>query len=308
MKFYAGLTDKRWFDFLRQAPREDVNFWRPLGSTTFGAIPALAPFLFKLKAPHYAIGGVGFFSNYTSLPASVAWDVFRERNGYSTYEAFLAAIQGYRRAHGKADEQNPTIGCIVLTAPVFFNESEWVPAPEDWRNAIVTGKTYDSADTIGGKVWAQVEQRLSQYRQAPASFALEPTSLYKQGTTKVRIGQGAFRTLVTDAYERRCAISGERTLPVLEAAHIKPYKEYGPNETGNGLLLRSDLHKLFDNNYLTVDATDKRVLVSSRIREEFSNGKEYYRFHGQPLVSLPKRLEDKPTREFLEFHNARFRP
>jgi len=78
--------------------------------------------------------------------------------------------------------------------------------------------------------------------------------------------------IVTDAYERRCAITGERTLPVLEAAHIKPYSSGGPHEPENGLLLRSDLHTLFDQGYVTVDAHQLKVVVSSRIREEFENG------------------------------------
>ena len=51
---------------------------------------------------------------------------------------------------------------------------------------------------------------------------------------------------MTDAYERRCAVTGEKTLPVLEAAHIRPYALLGPHRVNNGLLLRSDLHKLFD--------------------------------------------------------------
>ena len=68
-----------------------------------------------------------------------------------------------------------------------------------------------------------------------------------------RLGQGAFRVLVTDAYRRRCTISNERTLPVLEAAHIRPYADNGPHQLSNGLLLRSDLHRLFDLGYFTVD-------------------------------------------------------
>ncbi len=306
MKFYVGLTDERWFNFLQQELREDVNFWRPLGSTKFGAVPAGAPFLLKLKAPHYAIAGVGFFTNYTSLPASVAWDVFRERNGYASFEAFQAAIQGYRRAHGKPTEINPLVGCIVLTEPLFFKKQDWVPAPEDWRGQIVSGKTYQTEDAIGGALWRAVEDRIAHYRQNAQPLVLESAGNYRSALTQVRIGQGAFRTLVMDAYGRRCAVSGERTLPVLEAAHIRPYAELGPNTVGNGLLLRSDLHKLFDSNYLTINASDQRILVSSRIREEFSNGKEYYRFHGQPLASVPNRLDDLPTREFLEFHNSRF--
>lgn len=88
---------------------------------------------------------------------------------------------------------------------------------------------------------------------------------------RARIGQGAFRAIVTDAYKRRCAITGEKTLPVLEAAHIKPYSESGPNLTKNGLLLRSDMHILFDKGYMTV--SNNHLEVSRRIREEYENGR-----------------------------------
>jgi putative restriction endonuclease len=61
-------------------------------------------------------------------------------------------------------------------------------------------------------------------------------------------------------------VTGEKTLPALEAGHIRPYAKSGPHEIRNGLLLRSDLHNLFDLGYLTV-ALDYRVAVSRRIRE-----------------------------------------
>jgi putative restriction endonuclease len=82
--------------------------------------------------------------------------------------------------------------------------------------------------------------------------------------------------MVTDAYDRKCVVTGERTLPVLEAAHIKPYNLVGRHEISNGLLLRSDLHTLFDLGYMTVTPDDLRVRVSRRIHEEFENGREYY--------------------------------
>lgn len=121
--------------------------------------------------------------------------------------------------------------------------------------------------------------------------------------TKLRIGQAAFRILITDAYLRRCCVSGERTLPVLEAAHIKPYAESGPHFISNGILLRSDLHKLFDAGYITI--TDKhRIEVSPRIKEEFQNGKEYYQYHGKSLFILPDRDSDKPDKKFIDWHNT----
>jgi putative restriction endonuclease len=61
-----------------------------------------------------------------------------------------------------------------------------------------------------------------------------------------RLGQGAFRISVTDVYQRRYAITGERTLPILDAAHIQPFADGGEHNITNGLLLRTDIHRLFD--------------------------------------------------------------
>ena len=107
--------------------------------------------------------------------------------------------------------------------------------------------------------------------------------------------------MVTDAYERRCAITGERVLPVLEAAHIRPYAQGGEHRTDNGLLLRSDLHTLFDRGYLTV-APDLRVEISPRIREEFDNGRDYYALQGRS-IRAPGRAADRPAIERLRWHN-----
>lgn len=92
--------------------------------------------------------------------------------------------------------------------------------------------------------------------------------------------------LVTDAYQRRCAITGEKTLPVLEAAHIKPYAEAEPHRIDNGILLRSDLHKLFDLGYVTVKA-ELRVEVSSRLKEEWERWREYYAHQGRNCGCSP---------------------
>jgi putative restriction endonuclease len=95
---------------------------------------------------------------------------------------------------------------------------------------------------------------------------------------------------------------------VLEAAHIRPYAESGPHRLPNGLLLRSDIHTLFDLGYLTV--TDKYdVEVSQRIKAEFENGRNYYAFHGKALANLPMRGDDRPSAEYLSWHNQhKFRP
>jgi putative restriction endonuclease len=107
--------------------------------------------------------------------------------------------------------------------------------------------------------------------------------------------------MVKESFSRRCAITGERTLPVLEAAHIMPYSVVMRHDVFNGLLLRSDLHKLFDEGYLTVDPKDRRIVVSKRIKEEFENGKEYYQLEGQ-LLREPSETWAKPLIDNLEHH------
>lgn len=111
--------------------------------------------------------------------------------------------------------------------------------------------------------------------------------------------------MVMDEYSRRCAITGEKTLPVLDAAHIRPYSENGPHKVSNGILMRSDLHTLFDNGYLTL-TKEFNIEVSRRIKEEFSNGREYYALHGKQLVSLPKNPANHPQSEFLEWHQNNY--
>jgi putative restriction endonuclease len=102
-------------------------------------------------------------------------------------------------------------------------------------------------------------------------------------------------------YNRRCAVTQEKTLPALEAAHIKPFSDSGPHSVQNGILLRSDIHRLFDSGYVTV-TSDYRFEVSRRIKDEFENGRDYYALQGRSL-STPNEPRMKPSREFISWHN-----
>jgi putative restriction endonuclease len=114
------------------------------------------------------------------------------------------------------------------------------------------------------------------------------------------LGQGIFRSEVIAAYGRACAVTGEHSLPVLEAAHIRPYSDEGVHEVSNGLLLRSDVHRLFDKGYVTVDP-QHRFLVSKKLREDYENGRSYYPLHGK-VISLPDRAEYAPDPVNLRWH------
>lgn len=300
MKFFIAVTDNQWYDFLATLQPDELNFWRPRAGS-FRAIHEGDLFLFKLHSPlNYIVGG-GFFVRYTVLPLSLAWDAFREKNGARDFATLYEQISRYRQGGGSL-ELSPDIGCIILAQPFFLDEVHWIPAPRDWSPNIVTGKTYDTDSVIGAGVYASVQERLATYK-APTSLREDRSERYGSPyLARPRLGQGAFRVLVTDAYQRRCAITGERTLPALEAAHIKPYEESGPHEVDNGLLLRADLHRLLDRGYITLTQS-LHVEVSRKIKEDFDNGRDYYTLHGKSLEVLPHRILERPSREFIEWHN-----
>jgi putative restriction endonuclease len=80
-----------------------------------------------------------------------------------------------------------------------------------------------------------------------------------------RRGQAAFRRKVLAAYGGRCAVTGTDVLPALDAAHISPYSGPASDHIENGLLLRSDIHALFDLGLLAIDSASMRCLLDSSL-------------------------------------------
>jgi HNH endonuclease len=298
MRYWIGITDWDWYRFLAARPDlPEVNFWQPSAGRRPVALEEGALFLFKLhESRGGAIVGGGFFIKYSALPVRLTWDTFGVANGAASFEEMVARIGRYRR--GGVDIHGDQVGCLVLVEPFFFNEPEWIRPPADWARNIVQGKTYDSHTGEGSRIWGQVQRALA-WRQR-VEHAIAEQRYGEPILVQPRLGQGSFRLLVTDAYERRCAITGERTLPALDAAHIRPYAELGPHKLDNGILLRKDLHALFDAGYVTVTPS-LELRVSRRIREEFENGRDYYALAGS-RVRLPLPPAPPPSREYLEWH------
>jgi putative restriction endonuclease len=307
MRLFVAVTDNRWFALHASTDHvEEVNFWRPSPDATFKVLQPGELLLFKLHTPLNFIVGGGFFARFLQLPVNLAWDTFREANGVTSLLEMRQRIAHYRRTP-MLQHENPTIGCIMLGEPFFWPRDNWIPCPEDFKLNTVQGKGYDSELGAGRELWKAVSERLqigSATKLEPGTAALAAVESNGFGKPQVilpRLGQGLFRILVTDAYERRCAITGERTMPVLDAAHIMPYTVVQRHEISNGLLMRSDLHRLFDGGYLTIDPADHRVVVSKRIKEEFNNGKEYYGLEGA-RIREPIESWAKPHKENLEYH------
>jgi len=109
----------------------------------------------------------------------------------------------------------------------------------------------------------------------------------------IRRGQPAFRSELLAAYKGRCAISGCSVKAVLEAAHIIAYKGEHTNHVQNGLLLRSDLHTLFDLGLITVDPAAYKVSLAADL-----SGSQYAGLQGAELL-LPDDRAQWPSREAL---------
>ena len=315
MRLWVANTDLNWFDYLSSLPEiDEVNFWQPSGHATFGAISPGELFLFKLKAPRNVIGGFGVLSQASNLPLSLAWEALGVKNGVSSLDEMRDRVGRYRSENKPLYDY--TIGCRIVVQPVFFPEWLWIPQPTSWANSIVVGKTYDTETEEGLRLWEALQTALLKMTTNSASekATLSETKLpYNHSGPKFgspalvtpRLGQGAFRLAVTDAYKRECAISHGRVLPALDAAHIRPYSEGGEHAVQNGILLRKDIHSVFDAGYVTFD-DDFRMVVSDRVRTDFNNGNEYRRLHGHSL-SLPEIETLRPSMEHVHWHqNERF--
>ncbi len=264
------------------------------------------PLLFKLKSPHNAIAGGGFFEHYTELPISVAWDAFGEKNGAPTLDSVRQRI-GRLRRETPSPWEDYTIGCAILVEPFFWEEELWIHDPPGWHPNIQRGRTYDlQEDPDGLALWREVALRLEGFEGAPGAGRERPLSEIPGGYTDPlrrprRIGQGAFRAVITDLYQRQCAVTRERALPALEAAHIRPFSEEPKHYVRNGLLLRSDVHRLFDVGYVTVTPTYE-VEVSRQIREDFDDGDSYLKLHGS-TIWVPEDADARPDPDVLQWHN-----
>jgi len=128
MRAFIANTDFGWYRFLSARPDlDELNFWRPSGAA-FKVLAPGEPLLFRLKAPHNAIAGLGFFVHFSVLPASLAWAAVGQKNGAESESDLRARTESYRRGRGQgAEPTDYKIGCIILAKPPFFPQADWIP-------------------------------------------------------------------------------------------------------------------------------------------------------------------------------------
>jgi putative restriction endonuclease len=308
VNIFVSNTDFNWYTYLHKQPAiDEVNFWKPQGGTGFRYLREGELFFFKLKKEHQGkIVGFGQFLMFQRMSVVDAWETFGVSNGAGSSQEMMRRIAHY--ANGNTINWNHEIGCIIITNPVFFPKEYWVDAPEDWKDQIVTGKGYSMFEEVGKRIYFDCIQTAEMLRVPliedlfGAPVTADEVARYGEPVlTQPRLGQGGFRLKITSLYGK-CAVSGEHSTPVLEAAHIRPYSQQGSHSVSNGILLRSDIHKLYDRGYVTVDP-DYTFRVSSRLKDDFKNGKTYYELENRKIW-LPGDPVNWPSRENLDYHNS----
>ncbi|WP_301486726.1 HNH endonuclease [Intrasporangium sp.] len=307
MKAYVFPTDSDWAAFLRANPEfDEVNFWLP-SAVTFKALQVGDRFVYRSKS---AVGGRliggGLYEGHVRMRVSDAWRFYGEANGCATRDDMLRSINHYRARNGQPPEADPQIGCILIRDSFFVPQELEVPVPPSYQASAVRGRGYDPQH----EDWSYLEAAFVQLLVGARVPDLRPdadVAAYIEGPTRglprlmaPRLGQKGFKSLVLSSYHGQCAITGARITPTLEAAHIRPVAAEGQHRVDNGLLLRSDVHLLFDAGYLGVDERH-RLHVSKRLQAEFGNGEEFYSKAGQP-IAVPDRNVDRPNREAVQWH------
>src|SRR2546425_11213897 len=180
INLFVGITDSDWHNLLAAQPTlPELIFWQPVGNKRFKALRPGELFLFNPHRKNEIIG-CGIFAYSTLLPVSLAWDAFGIYSGATSLEEMRRRIEKYR-SNTAFSHEDYTIGCILLSQPLFILGSHQISVPSDWNSHIVQGRGYDIT----------AEPDLSLYRSVVeyASIAREeliPTD--RVGETSARYG------------------------------------------------------------------------------------------------------------------------
>lgn len=163
-------------------------------------------------------------------------------------------------------------GTFLLRGPVAHPQSFalWEGEPTEWEPVVLAAESNDDSDTR------------------------VPT------LARLRTAQDRFRETLLDAYSRRCAVTGYEAEPALQAAHILGYRGGSSQQVRNGLLLRADVHLLYDRHLLSVEPTEGCVWLADSLCST-----AYGDLQGKP-IRLPVDGEKRPDPERLAVHFAVF--
>ena len=289
-------TDTNWFHFLRdRAPLAIVNFWTP----TDWNVKSLSSgdywyFVLKGREPR-RLGGGGKFSHYEILKTSQAWERYGTGNGVESKEVLIKKLNDYKQRNSRnyTYQNDPDIGCIVLADCIFLEDNRQRHVSEyalEFAPSIVKYKTFQVAPLH------LCDFDENTVKDSNELLSDEDTRKRTLSSIVTRQGQSSFRQSLIVAYNSKCAITGCDAIDALEAAHIMPYRGPHSNTVRNGLLLRSDIHTLFDLGKITI-SNEYKVILHHDLMDT-----TYHELNGK-LINLPTNRDDWPSLLALNEHN-----
>jgi putative restriction endonuclease len=284
--FAIAPTDLEWFERIRIGPiGRIVNFWTPTPWDVKGFREGDRLY-FMLKAPIRKIGGFGAYVRYLDATAKDAWQLYGVNNGVDNEVELVAKISRFAKKRSKSysPNENPVIGCIELADVVTLDDDRFIVPDRygiSFPKQVVKLKYFHVEDALALLFDYGIE--------ASTSFSLvKGEANQKPAMRKDRKGQSRFRLDILRNYGRRCCISGDGIEELLEAAHIQPYIDERSNHPQNGLCLRVDLHRLFDDGLISL-GEDLTVRVSPKL-----NNTSYENYSGEK-IRLPAEEKHYPS-------------
>ena len=294
--FAVAPTDLDWFQQLRTEGVNGnvINFWTPT-PWNISKFKKGERLYFMLKSPIRKIGGYGIFVEYKNMKASDAWRLYGRDNGVENLSQLISRTDSYKSKNTKKElTVDPEIGCILLQDPEFYDDNNLKTDKEEgisFPKQVVKLKYFNKRKKINSK------EKVAEIKVNKMFELVDSSkSKRKQLTQKERKGQAGFRRDILKIYDNSCSITEIKQKEVLEAAHIQGYVNEESNNVQNGICLRVDIHKLFDNGLITIDS-EYKVIISSMLKST-----EYEKINGKK-IKLPKNKIYYPSASALENHN-----
>lgn len=294
MALWIKSVQPSWFSFVSaRADFDEVNLWNPSHNRSFEGAEVGDIVVFRIEGRKGQIFGYGQFFASAIYWASDAWDIFGERNGVGSLDLLNTAIRARR---GASSTGTPlAIACHDIVHPVYFHNGLRARIPPEVLARLGPGPIEEDGED--GKLLLRfIGETEAQARQfAEVSIVQVPSD-----RRPVYPGRSGFRLSVTEAYGRTCAITGETVLPAPDAVHIIAREYGGGYGVRNGLLLKRDLHGIYDAGYLSID-DQHRVMISVWLPQAFPNSATYLALNNATLL-LPRNLDHHPDPTALAWH------
>lgn len=262
--------------------------------------PGSLVLLFREKDSRYSIIGGGYFLEWVSFNVKESWDLYGVKNGATSYEEFLKAVEE------RGGSETGALSSAKLMHTFVFNPADYITIPDELNN-LLEAKQHFKLDTHE-PAGHFIENRVLEMRDGYiGNDGNDWQGMYYVASHRnSKAYMAAFHARVMDAYKYQCALTGVKARPVLMIAHIQPFYDAQFQSVSNGVVLRSDIYNMFKAGYITFMYNDKGDKLITKVSETVSatGGADYMQYDGCELM-LPEDKSLWPNKRYMLWHNRK---